>query len=71
MGVTESKTSPRHLRLFEAAKENYQDDAADKSFVFRYTRAPNECPAIYSQHCQPVSPPVDKFPIEKTGEAPV
>ena len=24
-----------------------------------------------SQHCQPVPPPVDKLPIEKTGEAPV
>ena len=24
-----------------------------------------------SQHCQPVSPLVDKLPIEKTGEAPV
>ena len=22
-----------------------------------------------SQHCQPVPPPVDKLPIEKTGEA--
>ena len=24
-----------------------------------------------SQHCQPVPSPVDKLPIEKTGEAPV
>ena len=32
------------LKLFEAAEENYQDDAAVESFVFRNTRAPNECP---------------------------
>ena len=27
------------LKLFEAAEENYRDDAAVESFVFRYTRA--------------------------------
>ena len=32
--------------LFEAAEENYRDDIANESFVFRYTRAPNECPEI-------------------------
>ena len=44
--LTESKTSPRHLELFEAAEENYRDDAAVESFVFRYTWAPTECPAV-------------------------
>ena len=34
------------LELYEAAEENYRDDAAAESFVFRYTRAPKECPAI-------------------------
>ena len=29
------------------------------------------CMLFASQHCQPVPPPVDKLPIEKTGEAPV
>ena len=29
------------------------------------------CYPVISQHCQPVPPPVDKLPIEKTGEAPV
>ena len=28
-------------------------------------------PVARSQHFQPVPPPVDKLPIEKTGEAPV
>ena len=41
-----------------------------------YCKAPssNHCTSISgsrSQHCQPVPPPVDKLPIEKTGEAPV
>ena len=34
------------LELFVAAEKNYRDYAADESFVFRYTRAPNDCPAI-------------------------
>ena len=34
------------LELYEAAKENYRNDAAVERFAFRYTRAPNECPAI-------------------------
>ena len=37
------------LKLFEAAEENYRDDAAVESFVFRYTRAPIECQAIQKQ----------------------
>ena len=37
------------LELFEAAEENYRDDAAVESFAFRYTRAPNEYPAIQKQ----------------------
>ena len=36
-----------------------------------YPRAPALCPEKPSQHFQPVPPPVDKLPIEKTGEAPV
>ena len=31
------------LELFKAAEENYCDDAAVESFVFRYTRTPKEC----------------------------
>ena len=34
------------LELFKAAEENYRDDVAVDSFVFKYTRSPNECPAI-------------------------
>ena len=43
------------LELFEAAEENYRDDAAVESFVFRYTRAPKECPAIYYRNSRKYS----------------
>ena len=34
------------LEIFEAAEQNYRDDAAVESFVLRYTRAPDKCLAI-------------------------